>query len=164
MRRIPIAFAAAALALTAACTESKDHNDGNVAAGGQALTVAEVDSIIAIAVSQAQARGAPAAVAVVDREGEVLGVFVMGARDVNGDGRLDAISEGNIQTAIGKAGTAALFQSEQEAFNEFVWSWDNIKPDYNVELEEFAAYFEDLSCMIPRDDHFEYLLLSVFHL
>jgi uncharacterized protein YktA (UPF0223 family) len=25
-------------------------------------------------------------------------------------------------------------KSEKEAFNEFVWSWDNIKPDYNVEL------------------------------
>lgn len=55
-------------------------------------------------------------------------------------------------------------KGEQEAFHEFVWSWDNIKPDYVVELEEFAAYFEDLSCMIPRDEHFEYLLLSVFHL
>jgi Ca2+-binding EF-hand superfamily protein len=55
-------------------------------------------------------------------------------------------------------------KTEKEAFNEFVWSWDNIKPDYAIELEEFAAYFEDLSCMIPRDDHFEYLLLSVFHL
>lgn len=55
-------------------------------------------------------------------------------------------------------------KTEKEAFNEFVWSWDNIKPDYNVQLEEFAAYFEDLSAMIPRDDHFEYLLLSVFHL
>ena len=55
-------------------------------------------------------------------------------------------------------------KGEKEAFNEFVWSWDNIKPDYNVQLEEFAAYFEDLSAMIPRDDHFESLLLSVFHL
>ena len=25
-------------------------------------------------------------------------------------------------------------KSEKEAFNEFVWSWDNIKPDYSVEL------------------------------
>jgi hypothetical protein len=25
-------------------------------------------------------------------------------------------------------------KSEQEAFNEFIWSWDNIKPDYVVEL------------------------------
>lgn len=55
-------------------------------------------------------------------------------------------------------------KSEKEAFTEFIWSWDSIKPDYTVEMEEFAAYFEDLSCMIPRDEHFEYLLLSIFHL
>ena len=55
-------------------------------------------------------------------------------------------------------------KSEKEAFTEFIWSWDSIRPDYTVEMEEFAAYFEDLSCMIPRDEHFEYLLLSIFHL
>ena len=26
-------------------------------------------------------------------------------------------------------------KSEKEAFNEFVWSWDNIKPDYCISLE-----------------------------
>jgi hypothetical protein len=31
-------------------------------------------------------------------------------------------------------------------------------------LEEFGAYYEDISAIIPRDEHFEYLLLSVFHL
>ena len=55
-------------------------------------------------------------------------------------------------------------KSEKDCFNEFIWSWDNIKPDYVIELAEFAAYFEDLSAMIPKDDHFEYLLLNVFHL
>ena len=55
-------------------------------------------------------------------------------------------------------------KSEKDAFNEFIWSWDNIKPDYIVQLEQFAAYFQDLSCMIPRDQHFEYLLLNIFHL
>jgi hypothetical protein len=55
-------------------------------------------------------------------------------------------------------------KSEKDAFNEFIWSWDNIKPDYVIELPEFAAYFEDLSAMIPKDEHFEYLLLNVFHL
>lgn len=42
-------------------------------------------------------------------------------------------------------------KTDREAFQEFIWSWDNIKPDYVVEIEEFAAYFEDLSAMIPRD-------------
>lgn len=25
-------------------------------------------------------------------------------------------------------------KSEKDAFNEFIWSWDNIKPDYVVEI------------------------------
>ena len=33
-------------------------------------------------------------------------------------------------------------KSEKDAFNEFIWSWDNIKPDYLVEFGEFMAYFE----------------------
>lgn len=33
-------------------------------------------------------------------------------------------------------------KSEKDAFNEFIWSWDNIKPNYLISLEEFAAYFE----------------------
>jgi len=55
-------------------------------------------------------------------------------------------------------------KSEKEAFNEFIWSWDSIKPGYEITIDEFASYYEDLSAIIPRDDHFEYLLLSVFHL
>ena len=26
-------------------------------------------------------------------------------------------------------------KTEQQAFNQFIWSWDNIKPDYLIELE-----------------------------
>jgi hypothetical protein len=33
-------------------------------------------------------------------------------------------------------------KSEKDTFNEFIWSWDNIKPNYLISLEEFAAYFE----------------------
>ena len=39
-------------------------------------------------------------------------------------------------------------------FNEFIWSWDNIKPGYEITLSEFGGYFEDLSAIIPRDEHF----------
>lgn len=42
-----------------------------------------------------------------------------------------------------------LKKSEKDAFNEFVWSWDNIKPDYVVEIDEFAAYFE-VQCWLYR--------------
>ena len=47
------------------------------AANPTALTVAEVNRIISQAVQEAQARGMPATIAVVDRSGNVLGVFKM---------------------------------------------------------------------------------------
>ena len=43
----------------------------------RALSVGDVQQIIAQAVGEAQARGLPATVAVVDRVGNVLGVFAM---------------------------------------------------------------------------------------
>ncbi len=98
------------------CAESRAKNAKNFAAENQALTVAEVDALLVRATSQANALGLPCAIAVTDREGEVLGVVVMAPRDVDGDGNLDAVSETNIQTAIGKAATASVFQSEDEAF------------------------------------------------
>ena len=42
---------------------------------GTFLTVADVQDVIARAVAEAQARNAPATIAVVDRVGNVLGVF-----------------------------------------------------------------------------------------
>jgi uncharacterized protein GlcG (DUF336 family) len=107
-----IGFAAA----IAGCPSGGASNDANYATSGVALSQADVDRIMVAAVSEAQARGSPAAIAVTDREGEVLGVFVMTPRDVNGDGVLDAVTETNIQTAIAKAATASAFQSEGEAF------------------------------------------------
>jgi len=56
------------------------------------------------------------AVAVCDREGEVLGVYVMAGRDIVGDGTVDAPAAPNVGVAISKAATAAAFESEQEAF------------------------------------------------
>jgi uncharacterized protein GlcG (DUF336 family) len=91
-------------------------NPANVAASGQALAAADVDAALVRAVSQADAAGLPVAVAVCDREGEVLGVFVMAGRDVTGDGTIDAPGEDNVRRAISKAATAAAFQSEQNAF------------------------------------------------
>lgn len=43
----------------------------------ESLSVADVQQVMAQAVAEAQARGLPSAIAVVDRVGNVLGVFVM---------------------------------------------------------------------------------------
>ena len=51
--------------------------DGSCANIATNLTVAEVESVIAQAVAEAQAQGAAATIAVVDRVGNVLGVFRM---------------------------------------------------------------------------------------
>lgn len=116
LRYLPPLLLAAGVAIVACSTNGSATNPANFATSGEALTQADVDRIIVNAVSQANATNLPAVVAVTDREGEVLGVFVMKGRDLNGDGIVDALSESDIQTAISKAATAAAFQSEQEAF------------------------------------------------
>ena len=97
-------------------SESRLRNLSNVATSGTALSAAEVDRMLAQAVTEANLQGQSATIAVVDREGEVLGVYVMAGRDVNADGIVDTPSDANIATAISKAATAAAFQSEGEAF------------------------------------------------
>ena len=42
-------------------------------------------------------------------------------------------------------------KTEKETFNEFIWSWNNIKPGYEINIGEFTDYFEDISAIIPRD-------------
>lgn len=99
------------------CPEgSRAGNPGNAATPNTDLTAAEVEQIILRAISEAQAQNVPMAVAVTDREGEVLGVFTTGPRDRNGDGIQEVVGEGQIQTAISQALTAAAFQSEGDAF------------------------------------------------
>lgn len=105
-----------ALGAAVGCLEGGARNYGNFAQPNQALTLAEIDQIMVGAISQSENANLPAAIAICDREGEVLGVFVTEPRDVNGDGTLETITEGNIQAAISKAATAARFQSEGEAF------------------------------------------------
>jgi uncharacterized protein GlcG (DUF336 family) len=105
-----------AAAIAACSTEGRLVNRTSNATSGEALTQADVDKIIIQAVSQANSLQTPAVVAVTDRQGEVLGVFVMQGRDIDNDGVVDNLSEGDIQTAISKAATASAFQSEQEAF------------------------------------------------
>ncbi len=90
------------------------------------LSIADTETIIAQAVSEAQAQGASATVAVVDRVGNVLGVFRMsGAVDKitidsgrNVTGGLEGISIiPDTLVAIAKAVTGAYLSSEGNAFS-----------------------------------------------
>jgi uncharacterized protein GlcG (DUF336 family) len=99
------------------CPEgSSTGNAGNVATSNVALTDAEVEQVLLDGIAELRALNLPGAIAVTDREGEVLGVFVTGPIDVNSDGTDETPGEGNVQAAISKAATAAAFQSEGEAF------------------------------------------------
>ncbi len=71
------------------------------------LTVADVHTIINQAVTRAVRISPNSVIAVVDREGYVLGVWVV---------RGGAATPGEIATAVSKAGTAAYLSSNQNAF------------------------------------------------
>jgi uncharacterized protein GlcG (DUF336 family) len=101
--------------------------DGSCANASTFLTVADVQDVIARAVAEAQARNAPATIAVVDRVGNVLGVFAMSdapkAFTVRTPGRtVDGGLEGvnivpSTLAAIAKAVTGAYLSSEGNAFS-----------------------------------------------
>ena len=95
----------------------------------ESLSVADVQQVMAQAVAEAQARGLPSAIAVVDRVGNVLGVFVMNGANL-------ALSIPNLATpvpgtlpgtslpapaglagAIAKAVTGAYLSSSGNAFS-----------------------------------------------
>ncbi len=71
------------------------------------LTATDVTQIIGHAVTRAAAISPNSVIAVTDREGDVLGVWVMRG----GDATLPEIA-----TAVSKAGTAAYLSSNQDAF------------------------------------------------
>jgi uncharacterized protein GlcG (DUF336 family) len=113
--------------------------DGSCATAASFLTVADVERVIAQAVAEAKARNVTATVAVVDRVGNVLGVFRMAgplgeevfiASRVDGSGsavidgglegiRLPGLLPASIDTfaAIAKAVTGAYLSSEGNAFS-----------------------------------------------
>jgi len=101
--------------------------DGSCATADTFLTVEDVQDVIARAVAEAQVRNAPATIAVVDRVGNVLGVFVMngapGTFTVSSPGRaVDGGLEGvnivpSTLAAIAKAVTGAYLSSEGNAFS-----------------------------------------------
>ncbi len=93
-------------------------------APAQTLTVADVEKVIAQAVSTSVSINQKVTVAVTDREANVLGVFVMTGSSpttmIRSVGELGSGLEGLVvpseAAAISKAGTAALFSSNGNAF------------------------------------------------
>ena len=98
----------------------------------RSLTVGDVQRVIAQAVGEAQSRGLPATIAVVDRVGNVLGVFAMTGSPANTRisrrtiaGRAAAGEEVGLQgvevptaaAAIAKAVTGAYLSSSGNAFS-----------------------------------------------
>lgn len=137
---------------------------GCAAATPTALTVAEVNRILSQAVQEAQARGAPGTIAVVDRSGNVLAVFRMtgaAATFTISSGRSPAVSppsglEGvNIllsqYAAISKAITAAYLSSEGNAFttrtaNQIIQENFNPGEMGSPSGPLFGTQFSSLSC------------------
>jgi uncharacterized protein GlcG (DUF336 family) len=151
MRRLFSLLSAGALVTLAACSGGGSTPAGGGAPGGgtpaptpaptpgssyaipaaEALTIADVQRIIAQAVGEAQARNLPSVIAVVDRVGNVLAVFRMnGARQDMLTSRLTAtgvINNPNVDAqglnlpatlgAIAKAVTGAYLSSGGNAFS-----------------------------------------------
>lgn len=105
---------------------STQECDGSCATVSSFLSNAEVESVVARAVAEAQARGARATIAVVDRVGNVLAVYRMAGAsttvtvttNTGTSGGLDGV---NIvpatMAAIAKAVTGAYLSSEGNAFS-----------------------------------------------
>ena len=100
--------------------------DGSCVTANSFLTVADVQDVIARAVAEAQARNAPATIAVVDRVGNVLGVFAMNGAPATitvqsrpgVDGGLEGVNiVPSTLAAIAKAVTGAYLSSEGNAFS-----------------------------------------------
>lgn len=146
--------------------------NGSCATAASNLTVADVQQVIAQAVAEAQARGVNATIAVVDRVGNVLGVYRMGdpaTRSVtvttspDGSAPVSGGLEGirlpvaaamvNIDhaAAIAKAVTGAYLSSEGNAFStrvasQIVQEHFNPGEDFQPAGPLFGVQFSSLAC------------------
>jgi len=104
-----------------ACGELVAEWGGGPLPGYTPLSVAEIQTIIGQAVEQSTAQGAAAVVAIVDREGFVLGVFAMTGAALGPvfpvPASLPPDASPGINEAIAKARTAAFLSSNQNAFS-----------------------------------------------
>jgi uncharacterized protein GlcG (DUF336 family) len=143
------------------------------ACGGSAtsLTIADVQTVIAQAVAEAQARGVNATIAVVDRVGNVLAVYRMGAAATRSvtittspgatavSGGLEnirlpvAAAQVNIDhaAAIAKAVTGAYLSSEGNAFSsrtasQIVQEHFNPREEFQPAGPLFGVQFSQLAC------------------
>lgn len=124
------------------------------------LSTADVGRVIAQAVAEASARGAAATIAVVDRVGNVLGVFRMNGADpqitipaprgvVGGLNGIEIIPDG--MAAISKAVTGAYLSSEGNAFSTRTASQivqENFNPGERGQPGGplFGVQFSNLAC------------------
>src|SRR5262249_40525682 len=128
------------------------------------LDAGDVERIIGQAVAEATAVGLPVSVVVVDHEGNILGTFTMpGAPPMTrvdgtkGQGGLSAVEGPSIAAAISKAGTAAFFSTQGNAFSTRTASFiiqqhfpPGIRNTSSGPL--FGVQFSQLTCadVVPR--------------
>lgn len=129
------------------------------------LTAGEVQTIIAQAATHALAVGLPVTIAVVDHEGVVLGQFRMtGARTTatvrgGGSGGLEGQAVPSELAAISKAGTAAFFSTQGNAFSTRSASFivqEHFPPHVNPSPGGplFGVQFSQLRCSdVSRTGH-----------
>lgn len=116
------------LVIVAGCSNGESNKGSKQLPAAVSLSVADVEQVIAHGVAEAHARGARATIAVVDRVGNVVGVFKMtGAADsfvvTSGTGVVGGLDGADVPAvlrselaAIAKALTAAYFSSAGNAF------------------------------------------------
>ena len=183
MRSRVTAFLSIASLLVASCgggggggsTGSGSSSGGSSSGGGvvtpasvytppaqEALTSAEVGTIIAQAATEAKARGLPSVIAVVDRVGNVLGVFTMTGARARGQAETGPGGNFDVQGvdfpaslgAIAKAITSAYLSSGGNAFttrtaSEIVQEHFPPAPSLTPGLESgplFGVQFSSLPC------------------
>jgi uncharacterized protein GlcG (DUF336 family) len=155
-----VASAMLVAALLAACGGGGGGGNSNGVPNPNALTVTDVQQVIAQAVAEARARNMPATIAVVDRVGNVLGIFAM-----NGTPATFTITSGTGATgglegvtglpsaaaAIAKAVTGAYLSSAGNAFStrtasQIVQSHFNPQEFNQPGGPLFGVQFSSLAC------------------
>lgn len=133
----------------------------DLAAAAARLSVAEVETVLAQAVNEAQAQGVAATIAVVDRVGNVLAVYRMDG--ASPDMRVDSLRPEDVNTglenltvpsalgAISKAVTGAYLSSEGNAFStrtagQIVQEHFNPGELNQVSGPLFGVQFSQLAC------------------
>jgi Ca2+-binding EF-hand superfamily protein len=83
--------------------------------------------------------------------------------DKNGDGqvRLDFIAQEYDAASNPYVRTGRI--TEDQAFREFMSMWDTTSVEGVVSLQEFAKFYEDMSAGVARDEEFEGLVRSAWH-